>query len=113
MVDFILALSRRLMKHSWRYLQVCNGKGEVDNSEDSSSDDEPKFPISGSSTAANKSKLVVPSKAPEEEMDISFIEEDQSASQLHFTNDDQPDTNSSTTNDKKKRKKKKSGKNQS
>ncbi|GBC00012.1 hypothetical protein RclHR1_37040001 [Rhizophagus clarus] len=113
MVGFILALSHHLLKHSWRYIQVCNGEGESDDSEDGSSKDEPNFPISGSSTAANKSKLVVTPKASEEEMDISFTEEDQSASQLHITNDDRPNMDSSMTNDKKKRNKKNSSQNQS
>ncbi|GES89289.1 hypothetical protein GLOIN_2v1473242 [Rhizophagus clarus] len=66
-----------------------------------------------SSTAADKSKSVISQKAPEEEMDISFTEEDQLAPQLHITKVDQPKTDSSTKKDKKKRKKKKSRQNQS
>ncbi|GBB92020.1 hypothetical protein RclHR1_19510002 [Rhizophagus clarus] len=94
--------------------EVSNGKGETEELEDSSSNDEPDIStITSSSTAANKSKLVITSNAPEEEMDISFTEEDQSASQLHITKEDQPNMVSSMIKDKKKRKKKKSGQNQS
>ncbi|GBB91312.1 hypothetical protein RclHR1_18500001 [Rhizophagus clarus] len=106
MVGFFLALSRHLLKHSWRYIQVSNGKGETEELEDSSSNDEPDIStITSSSTAANKSKLVITSNAPEEEMDISFTEEDQSASQLHITKEDQPNMVSSMIKDKKKKEK--------
>ncbi|GBB92582.1 hypothetical protein RclHR1_20260001 [Rhizophagus clarus] len=63
-----------------------------DDSDNHTSHDEQPINISSSSTAANKSKLVVTSQAPEEEMDISFTEEDQPAPQLHITNVDQPKT---------------------
>ncbi|GBC03919.1 hypothetical protein RclHR1_00540029 [Rhizophagus clarus] len=98
---------------STQLFEVSNGEGETNNSEYSSSENESEITISSSFTAANKSKLVITPNAPEEKMNISFTEEDQSAFQLHITNKDQPNMDSSTINDKKKRKKKKSSQNQS
>ncbi|GES84801.1 hypothetical protein RCL_jg24148.t1 [Rhizophagus clarus] len=82
-----------------------------ENSNNNSADDELPITASSSSTAANKFKLVVTPQAPEEEIDISFTKEDQSANELLITNEDQPKMDSFTKQDKKKRKKKKSGKN--
>ncbi|GES91292.1 hypothetical protein GLOIN_2v1868094 [Rhizophagus clarus] len=72
--------------------------GETNNSEYSSSENESEITISSSFTAANKSKLVITPNAPEEKMNISFTEEDQSAFQLHITNKDQPNMDSEPTN---------------
>ncbi|GET00241.1 hypothetical protein RCL_jg3167.t1 [Rhizophagus clarus] len=77
MFGFIMALSHHLLRHSWTYIQASNGdRGLSDDSENSDTDKEPQITISCSSTAANQFKLVVTPQAPEEEMDISFTEED-------------------------------------
>ncbi|GBB88583.1 hypothetical protein RclHR1_15120001 [Rhizophagus clarus] len=69
-----------------------------ENSNNNSADDELPITASSSSTAANKFKLVVTPQAPEEEIDISFTKEDQSANELLITNEDQPKMDSDPTN---------------
>ncbi|GES98719.1 hypothetical protein RCL_jg5593.t1 [Rhizophagus clarus] len=109
----MLAMQRRVFDFTWEYaLQDLNEKEASADSDDSLPDEKPTITASSSFTAANKSKLVVAQSASEEEMDISFTEEDQSAKKLLITNVDQPKLDSSTKIDKKKRKKKKSAKNQ-
>ncbi|GES93365.1 hypothetical protein RCL_jg21162.t1 [Rhizophagus clarus] len=96
MFGFIEALSRHLIRRFFKIIQASQGDREW--SGDSGASDtktEPPITISSSSTAADKSKSVVSQKAPEEEMDISFTEEDQSAQQLHITKADQPKMDSS------------------
>ncbi|GBB93207.1 hypothetical protein RclHR1_02130020 [Rhizophagus clarus] len=122
MFGFIMALSCHLLQHFWTYIQATYGDRELsDDSDDSKSsfaednaDIEPPNTISSSSIAANQSKLVVTPQAHEEEMDISFMEEDQPVPQFLIIKEDQSITGSSThKKDKKKRKKKKSRQNQS
>ncbi|GBB88462.1 hypothetical protein RclHR1_00150058 [Rhizophagus clarus] len=45
MFGFVMALSRRLLRHSWTYIQASNGDREFsDNSENSDADEKPKLP---------------------------------------------------------------------
>ncbi|GES80427.1 hypothetical protein GLOIN_2v1774577 [Rhizophagus clarus] len=116
---------KRLPDHDWSSLKEKQDKNggvvkayslEIERSDDSDTSDTeltPPLTISSSFTAADKSKSVVTPEAPEEEMDISFTEEDQPAPQLHINKIDKPNTDSSTKKDKKKRKKKKSRQDQS
>ncbi|GBB87064.1 hypothetical protein RclHR1_13520006 [Rhizophagus clarus] len=114
MFGFIKALSHRILRRFYKIIQASQGDRErSDDSDTSDTEITPPITISSKSTAADKSKSVVTPEAPEEEMDISFTEEDQSAHQLHITKADQPKMDSSTKKDKKKRKKKKSSQNQS
>ncbi|GBC09909.1 hypothetical protein RclHR1_00920027 [Rhizophagus clarus] len=114
MFGFIEALSRHILRRTYKIIQASQGDRErSDDSDTSDTELMPPLTISSSSTAADKSKSVVTPEAPEEEMDISFTEEDQPAPQLHINKIDKPNTDSSTKKDKKKRKKKKSRQDQS
>ncbi|GBB93982.1 hypothetical protein RclHR1_02270006 [Rhizophagus clarus] len=114
MFGFIEALSRHIIRRSFKIIKAFQGDREW-SGDSSASDTKPEPPITlfSSSIAADKSKSVVSQKAPEEEIDISFTEEDQSTQQLRITKTDQPKMDSFTKKDKKKRKKKKSRQNQS
>ncbi|GBB95475.1 hypothetical protein RclHR1_25400001 [Rhizophagus clarus] len=112
MFGFLLALSRWMSKFSWAY-HILENQDEAADLDDSFAEEVPPITKSSSFMTANKSKLVITPKITEKEMDISFTEEDQSATGLLITNDDQPKIDSFTKKDKKKRKKKKSRKNQS
>ncbi|GES96546.1 hypothetical protein GLOIN_2v1773466 [Rhizophagus clarus] len=79
---FFLALSRHVSSSVWTYILMENDIYDAsDDSDNITSNDEPLITVSSSSTAANKSKLVITQQAPEEEMDISFTKEDQSATE--------------------------------
>ncbi|GBB96785.1 hypothetical protein RclHR1_28310002 [Rhizophagus clarus] len=102
--NFKRYILKRLPDHDWSTLkekQDKNGgiiqasQGDRERSDDSDTSDTeitPPITISSRSTAADKSKSVVTPEAPDEEIDISFTEEDQSAHQLHITKADQPKT---------------------
>ncbi|GBB98794.1 hypothetical protein RclHR1_33200003 [Rhizophagus clarus] len=111
---FIEALSHRILRCAYKIIQASQGDRERSDDSDTS-DTKLTLPliISSSSTAADKSKSIVTPEASEEEMDISFTEENQPAPQLHINKKDKPNTDSFTKKDKKKRKKKKSRQDQS
>ncbi|GES88672.1 hypothetical protein RCL_jg24068.t1 [Rhizophagus clarus] len=106
--NFKRYILKRLPDHDWSTLkekQDKNGgiiqasQGDRERSDDSDTSDTeitPPITISSRSTAADKSKSVVTPEAPDEEIDISFTEEDQSAHQLHITKADQPKTDKET-----------------
>ncbi|GET01740.1 hypothetical protein GLOIN_2v1773466 [Rhizophagus clarus] len=91
MFGFIEALSRHIIRRSFKIIKAFQGDREW-SGDSSASDTKPEPPITlfSSSIAADKSKSVVSQKAPEEEIDISFTEEDQSTQQLRITKTDQP-----------------------
>ncbi|GES85432.1 hypothetical protein GLOIN_2v1765605 [Rhizophagus clarus] len=82
MFDIFRALSHQVSKTVWMYIQMNNDLSEED-SNNSSAEEKLSLTTSSSYTAANKYKLVVTPQALEEEIDISFTEEDQSANTTH------------------------------